>query len=1490
MADEKNMDALEALSNLPKNVGKMLEDTAAEFNTNPLYGLSVLGLGAAGGLLGAGLGGPLGGAAGAALGTQLPMEISTLFYDLFPEEGKSSVQSAFEEIGRPFYTIEELQGMDPEQATRILADQERLLPSLVTGATDLGKGILSLGAMGIEGVGNIAEDVSQGDFLSALERPANALGYLGAKSLESAAATLLGRGTDPITSTLDLLPFTKYGVTGGLVDTALPFVGEGLAKRAASLIPYNLGDEAAKAARTASIGIAERFSPDVAQQMRLEQADYLSQLGKRSGLFNRLDPVEAIAKGSADELRTIRQQSAGTEYSLRNEAIQALEGTTPAEKQVLFRTATAPEGLQNKRFDAVSVQAEAKKMYDAIVQKQQRGESTKLEDDFAALLDKEYKSVDATGREIKVKGWESPPVLAFAKKAMDEAPSLRRQAAVLDKRQRDLTTEKGKHEAALMGEREKAAKLKEMAANAAVRRAVQASERVAQAQVKAAVLARSALAGIEEGLSKKELHKIKRNTIFSKYAVLSENVPASVMHKTVMDAVRNIERYDKGIIKDRKIRQLQAMADKIDKSFTIKKDISFKDLQDLEKTMGDLVQQYRKSMQEIPKENRGSLYESMRTRMVNTNRALQTVRRLRIDAESVAPSINRHEIMRLENSIYRREKAVDAIDRKLRNISERRKELDGIENIDLDDLAAKTVANTLAELQDLKGRGEGNILTLDGEGLTTSQGILRFNVGDIDLRKAMEEGRLKFDGPHASVLNQRFLPIYVQITEMSKLLAKHGLLKDDQLRATGGAYVRAFYDTKILKQFKQEEAAAAFDALLTEAAAKIKAGDVTAADKLFDAVDSLRTEIPQMPYSGTIKNQVLVNGKVDLAALMSAKDKYSKTIDQQIAKGRLDADRFIDTMSQQLADMGNMVGQMETMERIANDPVFRPLVMSEVDVLQYHKDRKITYSPQQVNDSTRANTIKLGGDTWIQVPHQNWGSTSVSKYGDLTGKWVRKELWDNIGEVSKINNEAMRKLLSVMKKNKVVRNPSSQFNIVTGNMVNLAMFEGAKGLAYLAEGYNAIRGKNYRTGLMDQLLREGLAYGASMDSVTLGATLLGKTNDMYDAVMKAAEGINPEAPLKEAVSNRFADLVVGILDRASGGFNLSEKIQQKIRPDKAPITMESLFATHEFAVRYAWAKAQYERAKKTGASDQEAARSAVQYAIKQQFDFSELPSWAQFLREAGLVAFIGYPVKATGMYVRGMADNPNLFKQFSTVGKYDYALSDEQEQKRRDAVASYAQGWTVPLYEQKDPDGVIRQRRLETRNMTPFNLFPFTGMEGVLQGRGTSEGQVTKIPVPVSFADTPFFEIANNRTVMGNKIYNEMTDDESTKMLKIAAHLTASLGPMWFSNLSQTVNKARNKELSTTRQLALTPQEAVARMFGIKIVPEDPIGQVREGMTDMTKTQQELRQELAAIAKASKFMTEEEKQAKMQEISQKIREEMKQSTERAKAHLGRKFQ
>jgi hypothetical protein len=269
--------------------------------------------------------------------------------------------------------------------------------------------------------------------------------------------------------------------------------------------------------------------------------------------------------------------------------------------------------------------------------------------------------------------------------------------------------------------------------------------------------------------------------------------------------------------------------------------------------------------------------------------------------------------------------------------------------------------------------------------------------------------------------------------------------------------------------------------------------------------------------------------------------------------------------------------------------------------------------------------------------------------------------------------------------------------------------------------------------------------------------------------------------------------------------------------------MKRLFSAQEVASRAAIldrfirknAK-QTKRSYAAAAADPDVLAAARRHVMDIQLDYGDLPVWAQYLRGTGLVPFISYPMKATGMFIRGAAARPMAAKVLPAGERTIYTLSSREEQQRRDRAPEHMAGSVVPISENMD---------FNARYATPFTLFPL-GEWG--SGRAAETGQGLGQPIPAHLK--PFEEALSNSDFYGRPIYDEI-DPFLTQVKKGVKHILKQWAPSYYSRFDDYIYptiKAGEKGVDPYGQ-KLTTSQAVANTVGVRVRPKRPYASLVEG-------------------------------------------------------------
>ena len=668
------------------------------------------------------------------------------------------------------------------------------------------------------------------------------------------------------------------------------------------------------------------------------------------------------------------------------------------------------------------------------------------------------------------------------------------------------------------------------------------------------------------------------------------------------------------------------------------------------------------------------------------------------DAE-IAAARTFHEGKRVANAealIKSYERKIAATDAALKVVAQEKKKLlkKPSTNKPLPELAKALEEDrqrAIQETMQLKLQARGNSLdAFDGEAWRPVQqtaSVLHPVLGNADeLLRLHNEGKLKFQGPDADALNEYVLPVVVMNARQSKELVALGLLDDDTLKMTGLSYVNAIYDQRVLQRAKERTVTQSWIKYASDVVADPTLTQQQKIQKMQTALSNAYGALPASIKSEATTLLGITGQKPDLSRFRRAFDKYNKSLSQQLEKGRIGGEKIKDLYVNQVSEQASLIAEYKTYQQIADDPKFRPLVR---DVVPDPEKIITTTLYKGTRGQKVVKAYREGDRTWIYLdPTEKRGA--LPRWGDLGGKLVDRALYDVLDGGNAYRRTMFDKVLSVMKKNMVIRNAGSHLNVVISNIFNNYVDGGMMGVGEYARAYKDVANKGP---IFDALMREGLGYGGHGTQILDDAArALGKHTDPMDGFLFELEQANKLADNNWQKIGNVAAGIPAAYEAVSGLgpstlLDAVPQYRQKLENFIGmPVEMGAIFQAHELATRYALARRHLERvAKSRGVElaavldDCQQVKNAVKKAIQIQFDYNEIPTWAMSLRQWGIAPFISYPVKATGLFSRWMWDYASLFRRAGIYGAQDYALSSAQEQERRDAQAMYLQGKTLPV-------------------------------------------------------------------------------------------------------------------------------------------------------------------------------------------------------------------
>ena len=457
---------------------------------------------------------------------------------------------------------------------------------------------------------------------------------------------------------------------------------------------------------------------------------------------------------------------------------------------------------------------------------------------------------------------------------------------------------------------------------------------------------------------------------------------------------------------------------------------------------------------------------------------------------------------------------------------------------------------------------------------------------------------------------------------------------------------------------------------------------------------------------------------------------------------------------------------------------------------------------------------------WVKVPDTAISKTGGKKrWGALSGKYVRAEIWRDLNEINIANNPGTwRILLTQWKKNKTARSPVVHMNNVVSNVIFMDLAD--------VRGQDLVAGiKAYATGnaAYQEALEAG-AFGSDVVSQELRDNVL---KPILEEITKQQTGAKNPFLAKFGLAGAIADKVwgwaKGIDDRMLQAYQMEDGI---------------------------FRMAAYMRRRSQGETPEVAARNA-----RDQFlNYDIRAPWVVAMRNTAL-PFISYTYRAVPKLMESIAHRPWKVAKYIAIAYAVNALSymldegDDEEDRERAALRDEEQGYTWL--------GVPRMIRMPWRDAHGLPVFldvrrsiPAGDVFDTTQGNSA-----LPIPAPLQFGGPLMlaFELRMNKQAFtGEEITNGLTDTNAEKAWKVAdwAWKAWTPGAFWVPNswywtkISNAIYGAK----PTPEAPPYSVTQAVLSSFGIKIKPLDVENGIMWHFKDFEKVDKQLRSELYSNA------------------------------------------
>ncbi|TIV83892.1 MAG: hypothetical protein E5V64_06020 [Mesorhizobium sp.] len=477
-------------------------------------------------------------------------------------------------------------------------------------------------------------------------------------------------------------------------------------------------------------------------------------------------------------------------------------------------------------------------------------------------------------------------------------------------------------------------------------------------------------------------------------------------------------------------------------------------------------------------------------------------------------------------------------------------------------------------------------------------------------------------------------------------------------------------------------------------------------------------------------------------------------------------------------------------------------------------------------DGTWTNPQRFGraggyGDyQWVRVPDEPIPSTGgKKKWGALSGKFVRTEIWRDLNEIEVMNRPSTwRMLLTQWKLNKTSRSPVVHMNNVMSNLMLMDMQD--------------VRMQDLAAGLRSFIAKDRHWQDANAHGV-FGADMM--TQEIRDKVLKpildeierqGQDGTQESFLSRAGVLGKFADRL----------WTLAKTADRK---------MIDLYRVEDDVFRLASYQARIAR----GETPEHAAAAA-----REQFlDYDIRAPWVNAARNS-LLPFISYTYRAVPLLARAIATRPWKLAKYAMIAYALNALAyawddDGDEDKERASLRDEEQGYTWL--------GTPRMLRMPWRNKDGLPVF-LDARRWIPAGDvfDTNQGSsAVPVPAPLQFGGPLMlaFELALNKSgFTGDPITNDLTDNWWDKTSKTGDYLWKAWLPSaaWVPNswywtkIGNAINGATDAK---GRPYSLP--EAVSSSFGIKMKPQDVETGLFWHYKDIKDADQALRAEARTLAR-----------------------------------------
>jgi uncharacterized protein YoaH (UPF0181 family) len=410
------------------------------------------------------------------------------------------------------------------------------------------------------------------------------------------------------------------------------------------------------------------------------------------------------------------------------------------------------------------------------------------------------------------------------------------------------------------------------------------------------------------------------------------------------------------------------------------------------------------------------------------------------------------------------------------------------------------------------------------------------------------------------------------------------------------------------------------------------------------------------------------------------------------------------------------------------------------------------------------------------------------RIGALKGKWVVREIADDINFIFKTENKAIemyKKTLGAWKYGKVVLNPATQFRNIVANTILLDM-----------SGVSHVRQLQLMPEVLKDYLKKGPVYQAALKSGGIGGEFVGSEVERIMKTYIKAQGGH---------LGRMMDLTKKPFKKAGEFYQAMEQISKLVK-------------FHDVLSK--------------GGSIELAAKEAQKWL----FNYNKLPKVISFAKNVS--PFITFTYKALPRIAETMVERPlKIFKYYALTKAWNEAarkqtgMSKEQYEDMLDNMPDYKQTSvlgmpTTILMPWKNKEGKPVTTNIEY--YLPIGMAPEILQKGLKGGKGVFgllDSPLISNPAYQAIAD-----LQKNKDGIGREIFPKGTTDAEAAKIGIeyiyrqaAPSLAPSLGEIKggysYEKLMNVVNKRPDKK----GILKSVPAAVLEVLAGLKVTPVDTV-------------------------------------------------------------------